>query len=212
MVRGPVFISAPPFNDPVNPFLWCTMSSESLNCNECGALIPVPSVARYATCNRCGAHLVVKRTDVAAYTELAGGVPGASESPASPNPALRELTNRLDSLEYRNALAQIDHEWEMERERYMTSPAYGRSHAPSMVQAVFIGMFSIGLGLYLIYLAFDRPGGVRSSGSFSLLVGLIFFVAGLGTSIHRFIKARKYQAAFAEYQRRRAALRDRLGE
>jgi DNA-directed RNA polymerase subunit RPC12/RpoP len=41
------------------------MPDETLNCNECGALIQVPSTARYVTCNRCGAHLVVQRTGIA---------------------------------------------------------------------------------------------------------------------------------------------------
>jgi len=79
------------------------MSFETLNCNECGALLQVPSVARYVTCNRCGAHLVVQRAGITTYTESA-----RQPAPDSPDPTWREMADRLDYLEHEGELARVE--------------------------------------------------------------------------------------------------------
>ncbi len=181
------------------------MSFETLNCNECGALIQVPTVARYVTCNRCGAHLVVQRTGIATYTESA-----RRPAPEANDPAWREMAERMEYLEQQNDLMRIDREWEMEREQYMVRGRYGGRYVPSTVAAVLTGVLSVGFGLFWVAITFGMMGGGGGGFSFFPLFGLLFIAFGIGMSIYQFSKAQQYQSAYADYQRRRAAARDRL--
>jgi len=173
---------------------------ETLNCNECGALIQVPAVARYVTCNRCGAHLVVQRTGVATYTETTRKPPEAGVHDL----AVREMAGRLEQLEHESELARIDREWDRERERYMVLSRYGRRYVPSAAAAVVMGVLGIGFGLFWTVMTLNVGGGL--GGAFSPF-GVLFVCLAAGLSVHQFNKARRYQAAYEAYQRRRAAAR-----
>jgi hypothetical protein len=204
MVRGPDFIST------LAPSSRWSMSYESLNCNECGALLQVPTVARYVTCNRCGAHLVVQRTGISTHTESARRPPPERDAP---DLAMREMADRMEHLEHQNELMRIDREWEMERERYMVTSRYGRRYVPSMVAAVAMGVISVGFGLVWVFFAFSMASNAGGAfGAVFPLFGLLFIAVGVGTSIYQFSKAQQYQSAYTDYQRRRAAARDRLPE
>jgi hypothetical protein len=183
------------------------MPDEILNCNECGALIQVPDAARYVTCNRCGAHLTVQRTGIATYTEAARRPPPES---GPTDPALREMSERLEQLEYENELARIDREWEMERERYMVTSRYGRRYVPSAAAAVVMGVVAVGFGLFWAFMAFSIVPAFGGFGAAFPLFGLVFIAFGAGVSIYQYTKAQQYQAAYAEYQRRRAEALDRM--
>lgn len=182
------------------------MSFETLNCNECGALIQVPTVARYVTCNQCGAHLIVQRTGVAAYTEAA---PRPAPPPGSSDPAWREMSERLEQLESQNELYRIDHEWQTGREQYLITSRHGR-YVPSAVAAVVIGVLGVGFGLFWIVMGLGLAGNFADSGIalYMPLFGLVFILGGLGVSIHQFNMAQRYLAAYANYQRRRAKILD----
>jgi hypothetical protein len=177
------------------------MSFETLNCNECGALLQVPAAARYATCNACGAHLVVQRTGVATYTE----------APPAADPALRDMSERLEQLESQNELARIDREWQMEREQYMVASRYGR-YVPSTVAAVVMGVFAVGFGLIWIVMGLGLTDNFNGGGVtwFMPLFGLVFIVFGLFLSISQFNRAQRYRTAQAKYGRRRAKALDDL--
>jgi uncharacterized membrane protein len=187
------------------------MSFETLNCNECGALIQVPTVARYVTCNRCGAHLAVQRTGISTYTEAA---PLPARQSDAHDPAWREMSGRLEQLEYQNELARIDREWDMEREQYMITSRYGRRYVPSAAAAVVMGVVIVGFGVFWTAMAFGMASNFGGDGfaMFFPLFWVVFIVAGIGVSIYQFTKAQRYQAAYNDYQRRRDVARRRLGE
>jgi hypothetical protein len=192
------------------------MSVETLNCNECGALIQAPPAARYLTCNRCGAHLVVRRTDVATFTESAPppGGPRAPEDEGArwrdrgrdDDPRWRDMAARLDDLAYENALMRLDREWEFERERYMMSGRYGYRYVPSpttgIVFMVLGGMAGLAVIVVVLYsLAANQPGGL-----FCVIMPGIFTLAfGLG-GLFQYQRGKQYQAAYDDYRRRREAL------
>ena len=186
------------------------MSLESVRCNECGAVLQVPSSARYVTCQHCNVPLVVQRTNVATYTEALPppGVrgPAARES----DPAWREMADRLERLEMQNELARIDREWDMERDRYMQYGRYGRRAVPNAAAGIVIGVVlcTLGLGMFGVGVAmmffvapalgfvFFLPGGILLTGG--VLVGVVN---------HNAVK--RYNRAYQDYQARRAAV---LGE
>jgi uncharacterized membrane protein len=182
------------------------MGYETLNCNQCGALIQVPITARYVTCNRCGAHLVVQRTGVATYTEAAPRPAAAGEA----DPGWREMSGRLEYLEYQNELARIDREWDLERESYMVRGRYGARYVPNAVAAVVMGVIAAGFGIFWTVMAFGIAGGAGGLGAIFPLFGVVFIAAGVGMSIYQFNKAQQYQSALAAYQRRRADVEDQL--
>jgi hypothetical protein len=182
------------------------MSFETLNCNECGALIQVPTIARYVTCNQCGAHLIVQRTGAAAYTE-------ATHQPAPPDPpdpARREMSERLEHLESQNELYRLDSEWQTGREQYMITSRYGGRYVPSAFAAVVIGILGVGFGLFWIVMGLGMADNFAGSGMalYMPLFGLVFIVAGIVVSFYQFYMAQRYQAAYATYQRRRAKILD----
>jgi hypothetical protein len=185
------------------------MSVETLNCNECGATIQVPSTAKYCTCNRCRAHLVVHRNSLATYTE-AVPTPRAERGDAPPpDRDWRDMTDRLDELAYQNELMRLDREWEMERERYMVYGRYGYRYVPNAAWSVVGGVLAVGFGLFWTVMAFGFAGGAGGPGLFFPLFGLVFIAVGIGASIYNFSKAQQYQRAYQDYLDRRRALEDR---
>ena len=108
--------------------------------------------------------------------------------------------------ENEDELARIDREWDRERERYMVHRRNGRRYVPSAAAAVVMGVLGVGFGLFWTVITLNLGGGL--SGAFPLF-GVLFVCLAAGISIHQFNKARRYQAAYEAYQRRRAEARDR---
>ena len=85
---------------------------ETLSCNNCGAVIELPDTTNYATCARCGAHLVVRRGETARYTEV------LADSDAVQHAADTEA--ELDRMRIEMAIMALDQEWQGRRSQYMT--------------------------------------------------------------------------------------------
>ena len=121
------------------------------------------------------------------------------------------MSDRPEHLDCQNELARIDREWDTERRRYMVTSRYGRQYVPSAAGAVIMGAVAVGVGLVWTVMALDiaaaAPGGF---GAVLALFGVVFIAAGAGLSIHQFNKARRYQAAYAAYRRRREEAEDRV--
>jgi uncharacterized membrane protein len=185
------------------------MSVETLNCNECGATIQVPSTAKYCTCNRCRAHLVVHRNPLATFME-AVPPPRAPRADEPPDRDWRDMTDRLDELTYQNELMRIDREWEMERERYMVYGRYGYRHVPNTAWSVVGGIIAVVFGLFWTAMVFgvaaNGPGGM---GPIFPLFGVVFVAIAVGASIYNFTKAQRYNQAYNDYQARRRAVEAR---
>jgi hypothetical protein len=181
------------------------MSVETVNCNECGALIQVPSTAKYCTCTRCGEHLVVHRSDVAAYTEA---LPRRDDrrGPADDR-RWRELEGRLDDLAYENALMRLDREWDRERERYMMYGRYGRRYQPNATLGIVFmaiggaaALAGVSVAL-LVVLSSRQPAGLVC-----LFPAAIFTLAFGLTGLLQYLRGKQYQAAYDRYLRRREAV------
>lgn len=80
----------------------------SLACNSCGAPLGVSESTRFVTCRHCGASLVVRFDETAAWTELADQLQ-AGQAAASV---------RLGRIETRQAIAALDRDWEQGLERF----------------------------------------------------------------------------------------------
>lgn len=126
---------------------------------------------------------------------------------APENAVMRE---HLEEIKRQNDVAQLDREWEMERERLLIygNNRYGRgySYVPSKGIAIFMGVITVGFGAFWTAMAASMAGGVGGPGAFFPLFGLIFIAAGVGMSIYTYTKATQYEQAHRAYQSRRARM------
>lgn len=132
-------------------------------------------------------------------------------SPPEPAPPRADhLADHLAEVRHQNELAQIDREWQIEREQYMITDRYGRRHVPTagfgIAGAVVGGLF----GVFWTIMAFAITGGAPDVGPFPIakiffpLFGVVFTIAAIGYGLYAASKAQQYQAAFRAYQERRA--------
>lgn len=126
-------------------------------------------------------------------------------------PSSRFGNEQLDDLSLQNELFQLDRAWELERENYMLTDRYGRRHIPDKASVATGSLLVVAFGSLWTVTAVTMTGfGQR--GAFSLafpLFGVIFVLVGIGSSINAFSKAKQYQQALADYQRRRQELLSR---
>ncbi len=112
----------------------------------------------------------------------------------------------MSAAEHEDELTRIDREWDRERLRYMVHRRHGRRYVPSAATGVVMGLLGVGFGLFCAVTTLNMGGGL--GGALSLF-GLVFACLAAGLGVHQFNKARRYRAAYAAYQRRRAAARGR---
>ena len=106
-------------------------------------------------------------------------------------------------------IAELDREWELERENYQVVGKYGRRYTPSKSSSVIQGMVITGFGLFWTALAFTITGRT----SFGLarlfpLFGIVFIVLGIGSSIRAYGKAQQYEEVQERYRQRRRDLKN----
>ena len=107
------------------------------------------------------------------------------ESDTSANEQLEDIKNQ-------NEIAQLDRQWDIEREKLMTYSEHGHRRVPSKNGSLIGGVVFCGFGLFMM--------------TITPAIGLIAIVLGVGASAFSFFKAGKYQAAEQNYKRRRDAL------
>jgi hypothetical protein len=169
------------------------MADLSIPCNRCGAVLHVAPSTNFATCARCGASLAVRRSGDAVYTEPAG------------EQALHQVAANLETIAHQNELARIDREWQIEREQYLIIfGRYGQQVPPSTGKSVLGGVIIVGFGILWTAFAFAITANAPIGGaSIFPLFGVLFILAGIGTSVYSYNLAQRYEKAHAEYQRRR---------
>ena len=106
-------------------------------------------------------------------------------------------------------IAELDREWELERENYQVVGKYGRRYTPSKSSSVIQGIVITGFGLFWTAVAFTITGGT----SFGLarlfpLFGIAFVVLGIGSSIRAYGKAQQYEEVQERYRQRRRDLKN----
>jgi hypothetical protein len=131
-------------------------------------------------------------------------------------PELREhLADQLTEVKYQNKLAQIDREWQIERQQYLIRSRYGIAQVPTAGMGIGTALIGGAFGVFWTMLALSIAGAApHPTSDFSSLIriffplfGIVFTVAAIGGGIYACIKAQKYQEAFAAYQERRARVK-----
>lgn len=100
--------------------------------------------------------------------------------------------DQLEDIKNQNEIAQLDRQWEIEREKYVSYGEHGRRKVPSKVGSVIGGVVFCGIGLFMMSI-------FPPMGFFVIILGCV----GCALS---FAKAVKYRAEEESYQRRREAL------
>jgi hypothetical protein len=116
------------------------------------------------------------------------------------------MRSRLNYLEREARLAQIDREWELERENYLITGRSGGRQVPTVAGSAIGAIFLVGFGIVWTIFAFAFPGGTSAGGAMPFpVLGALLILVGVGWSIFVYTKAQGYQRAHAEYRRRRQA-------
>jgi hypothetical protein len=137
---------------------------------------------------------------------------GPSASPADPQLG-RHLSDQLAEVHYQNELAQIDREWQMEREKYLLTDRYGRRQVPTPGMGIGVAVVGGVFGLFWTIVAIALTGSAPDVGPFSIikivfpLFGVLFIVAAIAFGVHCRTRAQQYEKAFAAYQARRKRIR-----
>lgn len=116
-------------------------------------------------------------------------------------------SEHMEEIKAQNAVAQLDREWEMQRENYMVTGKYGARYKPTRGGSVIGGIVIALFGTFWTALASSIPAHAPVGiGVVFPLFGVLFIVLGVGSAIHSFTKADSYEKAEQRYQRRRQEL------
>lgn len=154
----------------------------SLTCNSCGAPLEVPPKTRFLTCAFCDARLEVQQTGSAHFTHVLE--------------AVETLRDDVGTIKLQNELARLDREWQMERERYMTTDQHGRTSLPT--RAGGIGTIAIGIVGGVMFFLFAS----RMSVGFGSL-GFVFTIVAVLIGVNMIGRAERFEKRRARYRRRR---------
>lgn len=122
-----------------------------------------------------------------------------------------QTARQIAQLQRQNAVAQLDREWEMEKEQYMDTNRYGSRSLPSEGGSLFGGLIIAGFGVFWTILAFSITSGASAAGAPGIATvfpffGVLFILVGVGSSISSYSKAGQYREAERRYQEKRARL------
>lgn len=177
------------------------METLNVSCNQCGAPLEVPRGTRFLTCNYCSARLEVHQSESASYTSVLE--------------AIQEQTNRmaqdLGAIRLQHELEQLDRQWALEREQYLsrrkdgTTSEPGSGAAGAIAAGLFLVIFvimGVGTGMEMMKDSY-APGFVVFVPFAMAAFAVVAFVAAIVTSAQR---AAQYSEARQRYENRRAKL------
>ena len=116
---------------------------------------------------------------------------------------------QFDEFKAHNDVAELDREWELEREKYQVRGKYGQRYTPSKAGSVVGGMVIGAFGIFWTIMAATITSGMPGVGSVFPLFGILFIVGGIAMSIRGFVKAGQYDEAQEQYRRRRSELQNK---
>ncbi|MBW4622036.1 MAG: SHOCT domain-containing protein [Cyanosarcina radialis HA8281-LM2] len=67
-------------------------------------------------------------------------------------------SDNLEELRIQNQIAQLDREWELERENYMATGKYGCKYIPGKVESLIGGIFIVCFGIFWTFTAASMTG------------------------------------------------------
>ncbi len=136
--------------------------------------------------------------------------------PAEPNQELEGyMADHLAEVRHHNTLAQIDREWELERERYMISGRYGRRYVPTTGMGIGMAVLGGAFGIFWTILAITITGSGLDLAGFNIakvvfpLLGVFITATAIAFGIRIYSRAQKYQQAYQTYQERRTQAENR---
>jgi hypothetical protein len=110
------------------------------------------------------------------------------------------------ATDWQNDLARLDHEWELERERYLRTTRSGRRYVPTVDRSIYTGLLAVVGGIVWITLTSNIFPNTEGYGLFFPLVGLAFMGIGLWLSVSNYNLAQRHEQAQAAYLERRQRL------
>jgi len=172
-------------------------SVESLMCNSCGAPLQVPTNANFIRCNHCQTQLQITRGDNATFTESIEQLNQTTE-------ALRDQVSRLTQQQQ---IADLDRQWEFQREEFMVTGKNGHRRLPTEGGALVGGVVGVIFGLIWTIVTC----GITSQIPFPIarifpLFGIAIIAGGIYSAIQASTKATEYRAAYAQYLEQRKKL------
>jgi len=124
--------------------------------------------------------------------------------PASPT------AEQLDEFRRQKEAAQLDREWEAERERYMVTGRFGYRHVPGRTASIVLGVLNVVFGIVWVMVSV-----INGLPVYFLGLGVVVAVVGGAGWAHLAVKGARYLEARRRYRQRRVALlngRDTPGE
>ena len=169
------------------------MNLESLHCNNCGAMLDVPSSANYIKCNHCDSNLIVRRDASATFTELAEQLQKTTAN----------LSAEVDELRKQNQIAELDRSWAIKRDSLMVLGKDG-TREPSVVGSTFTAVFGVIFGLIWVVITLN---------AFPIMAifGFIFIAAAVVKSAKHIEKANQLKSEKRLYEIRRRQLSQEIG-
>ena len=166
----------------------------SVTCNHCGGPLQVPPDARFITCAHCGSRLEVHRTGSAVYTQVLDAIDQRTQ----------RIEQDVQAIKRQNELEQLDREWQMRREQYLTRDRNGNTVQPGAGGGIVILLGSLLVGAFGIFwtVSLLNAGGPPMMALF----GVVFTIAAVGGGIFAMVKTQGYREAEQAYQRERARL------
>lgn len=126
------------------------------------------------------------------------------ESPQSTySPAEQD---QLEAIMLQNQIAQLDRQWEIERNDYMIRGQHGHSYIPGKTTSILGGGVVVIFGIFWTFMAASISSRTPGPTSVFPLFGILFIFFGIGVSIYAFMKAEQHDAAKKRYQRKRQQL------
>lgn len=149
----------------------------------------------------------------------------ASAAQPPPEPLAEHLSAQLEEVQFQNELAQLDREWEREREKYMIVGRYGQRYLPTTGGSAIGGFVIVGFGVVWTLIASVMAFGANQAFSdhgeglnpFSIIpcafpvFGVLFITFGIVLSVNSHKKAGEYRQAERAYQRKREEIHARYG-
>ncbi len=119
------------------------------------------------------------------------------------------LADQLAEVRHQNDLAQLDREWEIERQQYLVTGKHGRQFVPTTGMGLLSAVGGGAFGVFWTVMAVSMMSGAPGDGAFGVakvffpLFGVVFIMVAVGWGVYCFLRAQKYDAAFRAYQDRR---------
>tara|TARA_R110002126_G_scaffold12416_10_gene54028 strand:- start:3541 stop:4062 length:522 start_codon:yes stop_codon:yes gene_type:complete len=165
----------------------------ALNCNQCGAPLEVPDRANFVTCNFCSTRLSIQKTDKVVFTEAIGEIQERT----------RDIASDVAFLRMQSQLAELDRQWVIRRDSFMTPDADGQMRLVGKKTAIAAGIVAVvmGFGLsFAIATSSESPGFALIPPVFTLFV--------LFTAKMTYRRADRFENEQLDYRRARQALLD----